>query len=653
MLPTLNRNPLPVSKKRRHNKKSKASPLTTGPISLVWIAAVLIITAVVFAGVGQLEFQMHWDDHEQVVNNSTIKEFSAENLKKMFSDYVIGMYQPLTSLSYALDYQIGGLDAGRFHNTNLLLHLLNVFLVWLLGRKLFGRIDAATALALLFAIHPMQAETVYWISTRSNLLFTAFFIGGLLAYRQYQEQNKKGMYLLALGFMLLSCLSKSMAVTFPLVLLALDYLFGKEKWMRAAIGKIPFFVLSLIFGVVALSYTDSSEIELDAVAGPLERVAFIFYSLNFYIAQAIVPVNLSAAHYFPSGNALPIWYYLSPITLIAAALPGILIKSIRRPYFFGLAFFVVTIALVVLVPGRRTIVSERYVYLPYIGLLFALITLLLHLLKDRQTKPALNIKLLIIAGLLAIPAGAITASRKAIWTNSNTLFIDVIEKYPENYHGYAVLGLFHLSGNNAEAALPFFKSAIERKPDFNEGHYNLGIIYGNHLQQPEQALNAYDRAIEIQPGEAKYFIARATLKGKMKAFDQAEADFQKAIELDTDNARAYENLGVIKADQGDFTAAIAQYSKSLSLDGSSANTYVSRGAAHSYLNQHEEAIADYNRALLLSPQNTQAMFNRGVSEFKLQRIRNACTIWKRASELGNAQASNALNTYCKQQQANQ
>lgn len=638
--------------KKLQNQKLNSVRSKIGPVQYIWIAVVLFITILVFSGVGQLGFQMHWDDHEQVVNNSTIKELSAENLKTMFSGYVIGMYQPLTSLSYAIDYQLGGLDAGRYHNTNLLLHLLNVLLVWLLGRKLFGRTDAATVLALMFAIHPMQAETVYWISTRSNLLFTAFFIGGLLAYRKFQEKNSKTMYLLALLFMLLSCLSKSMAVTFPLALLALDYLYGKEKWINAFLQKVPFFILSLIFGIVALSYTDPAEIELDAVAGPLDRIIFIFYSMHFYILQAIIPLKLSAAHYFPSGDSLPLQYYLAPLTIIAIALPGIFIKSIRRPYFFGLAFFVVTIALVVLVPGRRTIVAERYVYLPYIGLLFALITLLLKALKDDQTSPAVNIKLIVIAGLLAIPAGAVTGSRKSVWINSNTLFTDVVQKYPENYHGYAVLGLYHLSENNATDALPQLQAAIDRKPDFHEGHYNLGIVYGNHLQQPEKALKKYGDAIDINSNEPKYFVARGTLLGRMKKFEAAEEDFEKAIKLNPENARAWENYGVIKADQGDFAAAIEHYTRSLALDDRNSNTYVSRGAAYSFLEQHEKAIDDYNRALKISPQNSQALFNLGVSQFKLSRLQQACVSWQRSKELGNVQASNAWMNYCNPQTPN-
>src|SRR6056297_483317 len=137
------------------SKKKKAKTTNRPPSgwkAWLWIAPVLLVTAMLYSGVGNFEFQMQWDDHEQVVNNETVKELSGDNLKKMFSGYVIGMYQPLTTLSFAFDHLIGGLDPARYHRTNLLLHLINVLLIWLLSRRLFKRIDAAAVLALLWAI---------------------------------------------------------------------------------------------------------------------------------------------------------------------------------------------------------------------------------------------------------------------------------------------------------------------------------------------------------------------------------------------------------------------------------------------------------------------------------------------------------------------
>lgn len=632
---------------KRKSAEKRNSPVSGPYFKWGSIAVVLLITTIVFSGVNQLGFQMQWDDHEQVVNNPYIKSLTGENLKHIFSSYVIGMYQPLTSVSYALDYQVAQLDAGQYHNTNLILHLLNVFLVWLLFRKLINRLDVAFIATLFFAIHPMQAETVYWISTRSNLLFTSFFLGGLITYHQFKIHQKAKHYVFTVLLMLLACLSKSMAVTFPLALLAIDYLSKMPAPKKALFNKIPFFVVSLIFGVVAISYTEPDSIALDAPADPIDRIFFIFYSLHFYIAQALVPLKLSAAHYFPEGASLPWQYYLAPLTLLAAVLPGVLIKSIRRSYFFGLAFFLVTIGLVVLVPGRRTIVAERYVYLPYVGLFFAVLTLVMKLLKDEISSPAFNFRLVLIIGLLAVPSAMVTASRQQVWQNSDTLFKDVSEKYPANYHSYAVRGLYHLSAQNAETAIPLLEAAVKRKDDFHEGFYNLGIAYGNHLQQHETALKNYNRGIDLQPDDSKYFVARGTLLGRMKKYSAAEADFNEALRLDPENARAYENLGVIYADQQDFESAIDYYTISIRLDSGNANTYISRGAAYSFLERHAEAIADYNTALSITPDNTQAIFNRGVSEFKRSNSQRACIDWKKAMDMGNTQAANAWRSYCR------
>lgn len=612
----------------------------------VWIAPVLLLTAILYAGVGDFEFQMQWDDHEQVVNNQTIKDLNAQNLKKMFSGYVIGMYQPLSTLSFAIDHTIGGLDSARYHRTNLLLHLINVLLVWFLARKLFRRVDAATVLALLWAVHPMQVETVAWISTRSNLLFTVFFLGGLLTYLRFLKWTRKSDYALTVVLMLLSCLSKSMAVTFPLALLAIDLLHNRRDWLKMGLEKAPLFALSLIFGIVAISYTDPGEIELDAQVSLWERLMYVFYGLHFYIAKLVWPSGLSAAHYFPGDEGLPLKYFLSPITIIVALLPGFFIRAIRREYFFGFLFFAVTIALVVLVPGRRTIVSERYVYLPYIGLLYSFVALAAHLLKTHTSRSIVHFPLLLAGAALAIPTAAITNQHKSVWQNSRSLFTDVIARYPDNYHGYAARGLYHLARKEAQPALKDLQSAIQRKPDFHEGHYNIGLVYANHLMQNEAALKAYNRAIELEGKESLYFTARATLLGRMKQYDLAETDFAKAIELNPQNARAWENRGVIKTDQGHYGEAIADFDRSIELDPQNANTRISRGAAHSFLEQHEKAIADYEQALKIQPNNGQAHFNLGVSQFKSGKTQAACISWQKAKSLGDQNAAGALRSYC-------
>lgn len=640
-----------MSSKKKKNSNPTRTELSGWKVWL-WIVPVLLVTTMLYSGVGDYEFQMQWDDHEQVVNNETVKKLSGEHLKKMFSGYVIGMYQPLTTLSFAIDHLIDGLDPARYHLTNLLLHLINVLLVWLLGRKLFGRLDAATVMALLWAVHPMQVETVAWISTRSNLLFTAFFLGGLLTYLRYLKSARKGDYALTLLLMLLSCLSKSMAVTFPLALLAIDLLHNRRDWLKMGLEKAPMFALSLIFGIVAISYTDSGEIELDKQATIFERIIYIFYSIHFYLVKLVWPSGLSAAHYFPVEEGLPLKYLFSPLTLIIAALPGIFVRSIRREYFFGLLFFGVTIALVALVPGRRTIVSERYVYLPYVGLMYSLIALGMHYLKTNENKSGISVSLLIAGAVLAIPSGAIMANQKPIWQNSRTLFTDVIDKYPENYHGYAARGLYYLSRKKHQPALEDLQSAIKRKPDFHEGHYNLGIIYSNYLNQNDVALRAYNKAIELNDDDSRYFTARATLLGRMKKFKEADVDYNRALELNPDNARAWENRGVIKTDQGLFEEAISDFSRSIELDPRNANTYISRGAAHSFLEKHQKAISDYEQALSIQPNNAQALFNLGVSQFKLNRVQRACLSWKRAQELGNPDAGNAFNSYCNNQAIN-
>ena len=221
--------------------------------NLLILSAILLLTILVYARSLNNGF-VAWDDPTNVYENPFIRELSGENLKTYFTKPLLAMYTPLVYLSFAVDYQIGGLDPRTYHTTNLILHLVNVSLVFMALWLLTRRTEIAAVAALLFAVHPLNTAAVAPVSTRSTLLYALFFLAAFLAYIRYLQTALKPRYIaVALGLFLLALLSKSAAVVLPLVLILTDYYVGRTFDRRAIGEKIPFFALSLLFGILTFA----------------------------------------------------------------------------------------------------------------------------------------------------------------------------------------------------------------------------------------------------------------------------------------------------------------------------------------------------------------------------------------------------------------
>ncbi|ETW97405.1 MAG: hypothetical protein ETSY1_22875 [Candidatus Entotheonella factor] len=197
----------------------------------------------------------NWDDQFYVLHNPLIRDISIDRIKTIFLTLQVqGIYHPLTLVSYALDYALSGLEPATYHATNLILHILNVGLVFWFIYLLVGSTHIATVTAILFGIHPMHLESVAWISARKDVLYALFFISGLIVYLYYLQSYKRklGLYLLCFLMFLLSLLSKGMAVTFPLLLLCIDFLLKRRLKGVVIWEEVPFLLLSAGFGIIAI-----------------------------------------------------------------------------------------------------------------------------------------------------------------------------------------------------------------------------------------------------------------------------------------------------------------------------------------------------------------------------------------------------------------
>lgn len=271
---------------------------------------------------------VNWDDENFILNNPLVEHITSENVKKVFTTLENnGGYTPLVVLSWSLDYSADGFNAQVFHTTNILLHLINVSLVFILILSLTQRIELAVIVALLFGIHPMQLEAVAWITSRKDLLYGLFYLAGLITYLKYlknENGHRRKLYLLCLLFFAGSLLSKGMAVTFPVTLLIIDQFMKRKNLRLLIIEKIPFLVLSIIVGLIAVSAQQQG-----GAIGEMENISFVdsffvaCYGLVVYVFKAIIPMNLSSYHPYPYalGESLPFYFYgaLIPAIMVVIA----------------------------------------------------------------------------------------------------------------------------------------------------------------------------------------------------------------------------------------------------------------------------------------------------------------------------------------------
>ena len=354
-----------------HKNRSQIGQSWQQPKIMLLLLGILLLTFIVFWPSLQNGFT-NWDDTYYVTQNTLIKSLSFEHLKDIFTTSERSLYHPFTMLSFALNYQIAELNPFTYHFTNLLFHLINTFLVfyfiYLISEKQIG---TALITAVLFGIHPMHVESVAWVSERKDVLFTCFFLAAASTYWHYISSGKSKTYVFALLLFLASLLSKATAVTLPLVLLLLDYYKGRKLNMQLIIEKIPFFILSIIFGLLTIKYQSQGAIgDLDDFSA-LERIMFASYGFVMYALKFLLPFNLSAFYPYPATENMPILFKIAPLlAVIMLALAAFSLKK-TKVIAFGLTFYAFTVFLTLqFISVGGAVMADRYTYVPYIGLSF-------------------------------------------------------------------------------------------------------------------------------------------------------------------------------------------------------------------------------------------------------------------------------------------
>lgn len=331
-----------------------------------------------------------WDDGWAIVENTQIRSLSYQNLKSVFTTIFMAQYSPVNTLMYCLIYYLFGLDPFVFHLVNILIHVINSILVYIFLLKLFNAETRSVIIsdikhinikracfftALMFAVSPMQVESVGWVSASKILLYSFWFLLGFISYINYHRSGKKWWLLLCYLSFLLAYGSKEQAVLFPVSLLLIEVFINKTLVRKGLFTLAPFFLLALILGLISIHIQQTGFYTVfEHEYYPLwQRLIMACFVLVKYIFKIFLPIELGHNYHFPmsSGTQLPIIYYFYVLSVAAGVyFLYSVYKNVKfSVLLFGVVFFVVNVSLTLhIIPlGRSTILAERYIYLSAIG----------------------------------------------------------------------------------------------------------------------------------------------------------------------------------------------------------------------------------------------------------------------------------------------
>lgn len=593
----------PSTKKKIPTKKNKIKQNSAFP--WIWIGGILLLTFLVFLPSLQNGIT-NWDDEQYITQNALLQSLSFDNLRAIFSTPVMGNYHPITILSLAFNHQFSGFNLFGYHFTNVLLHVLNTGLVfWFIYLLTKQKLVIALTVALLFGIHPLHVESVSWLSERKDVLYSFFFLLGLINYLFYQKQQQLKYYAYTFIFFLLAVLSKPAAVIFPLVLLLIDYWQNKDFQLKTILPKLPFFAIALLMGLVTITVqSEVGVLAMDEFAQHtfLHKILFASYGFMVYIFKLLIPIHLSAYYPYPSisNNEVGFLYYLMPIIVIALFVSSFIFRKKAKPILFGLLFYSVNVVLVLqLVSVGRVIMAERYVYLATIGIFFILAYYLQTLVDNKRLWKKVKPIVLSLGIIYLLGLAYTTFQRTKIWKNSNTLWSSVIEAYPNTALAY----------------------------------YNRGLYFFNKKQQIPAALQDYQKAIEVAPNYYEALYNTAYLLEKQKQNEKAKEYLDKALKIKTEG-KAYLLEGNIYSNINQLEKSIESYTKSIAVEPTFAKAYLSRGTRYYQLKQLDAGLKDLNKAVELDPNFGTSYLNRSVVHSALGNKEKAVQDALKAKELG-------------------
>lgn len=572
-----------------------------------------------------------WDDPDMVFKNKAVQTF---DLKSLFTDHYVGNYIPVTMFFHAIAWFLFGNNDWGHHLVNILFHVINGILVYQAGKRIFKNETASTFASVVFLLHPLQVESVGWISELKNILSTTFYLLALISYLNYSQSGRVKYYIFCFLFFILGCFSKSSVVVFPLVLIVLD-LFLKNKFEpKQLLNKIPLLIISIIVGLINMK-TQTADLFINySHAFPYpQRIGFAGFALVKYMLLFLVPAKLSVIYPYP---AVKTTVFITGYILITATLILLFLFAKKKNYnwIFIILFVILNLALVLqFVPFGEVLYADRYMYIPMIGFGW-----IIGILLSRIKIPS---KFITLAFILIF--SLLTFSRSGVWSSAISLYEDIIRKYPDQFIALNSAGVESMFINNDEKALEYLNRAIKAAPQNYKGYYNRGLLYIKN-NKPELAIKSFNQTLDLYE-YSKAYVGRASAYYMLNDFPKAINDATHVLSSEPNNIKAHFILGNCYNDMNKLNEAMAEYNKCIELNPDEAEYYFKRAIVYGKKQDFQSCLNDLNLCLKLNSNYIEAYYWRGVAKVN-QRL-NPCEDFKIAAQNNFQPAVNAFNKYCR------
>ena len=616
-------------------------------IPILICLALAILTVITFWSLKDCGF-INLDDPLYVYENAYVQSgLNWNSIGQAFSSELakVGHWHPLTWLSLMLDYQIFGLNPHGYHLINLLFHVMNTILLFLILHRMTKTLWPSAFVAALFAIHPLHVESVAWITERKDVLSTFFWMLTMGAYSYYVEHPGFRRYCFVLLFFTLGLMAKSMLVTLPFVLLLLDYWplqrfqeINPEQKIQAEVfnltpsvkeilevekladteykwsliyplllEKVPLFVLAVLSSIVTyIAAQSAGAVRFLKTLSLGARIENAFVSYIAYIGKMIWPSNLAV--FYPHQLLLS-WQVLGSVLLLITITVAVFMMVKRSPYLAtGWLWYLGTLVPVIgILQAGSQAMADRYTYIPLIGLFIIVAWGVPDLLKKWNYRKEI---LWASSALVILCLSIITWAQVGYWQNSITLYDHTLKITDYNWPIYYCRGNAYSDLGNYRQAIEDLNRAIEIKPDYVMAYTSRGVAY-IYLGNYRQAIEDLNRVIAIRPSYAEAYNNRGAAYKGFGNYRQAIEDLNRVIAIRPNYPEAYLNRGFAYNGLGNYRQAIEDFNRAIEIRPSYVEAYNNRGLVYGGLGNYRQAIEDYGRAIKIKPDYADAYYSRG------------------------------------------
>ena len=590
-----------------------------------WFWGLLLVVAVIFAYQPAWQAGFIWDDDNYVTNNPLLT--APDGLKRIwFSLDSPSQYFPLVYTTFRLERALWGLNSAGYHWVNILLHAANALLVWRLLKRL--GIPGAWLAAAIFALHPVNVESVAWITQLKTVQSMFFCLLALFAWVEFVEGHPNWRwYGLALIFYALALFSKTTACVLPPALLLILWLQSKPiSWSRLA-QVVPFLAMGVAMGLVSMWWERHHQGTVGKVYAMslLERILVASRAVWFYAGKLLWPANLTFNYpRWVINPADPLAYGWLAAGAGLCAVIYFARRFVGRSAEVAAVFYVATLSpllgFIMLYTFRYTFVADHYQYVASLGpvaLAAAGITIVVARFDERR--PLLRP---VLCGGLLLVLGVLTWRQSRVYEDLETLWRATIARNPRSFMAHNNLGAIFFQQGRLDEAMGYFQKALELEPDDANAHFNLARVLLKK-QRLDESVAHFQRVLEIEPNDAKAQSDLGSVFLQKGQAHEAIAHFRKALEIQPDFAEGHNNLGWVLLQIGRLDEAVGHFQKVVEIHPENAEAHNNLGWVLLQGGRVDEAIAHFQTALKIQPGFSVTHSNLALALLRKGRAREA------------------------------